>query len=761
MTCSCLQDFALIGVAAGCSGKMSFGDFTPVAIGYRALDVLAFLVARHGQLASKDAIIQAVWPDVVVEEKNLTVQISTLRRVLDDGRSEPSCIRTESGRGYRFVAEVRRLDEDPGVSIPPVPAAEVPVLGGTTDAEFIKSSMLPLTPAARDLPWALILISLATLLLAFGLGTAWWLRLDRPAHLHEAARDPAQYVSAPVGLSRAPRLSLVVLPFQNLSGDPSDNYLAEGITDDLTTDLSHISGAFVIARESAYTYKGKATDVRQIGHELGVRYVIEGSVRKIDSILRVNIQLISTETGAHLWSDRFDEEIRELAAGQEQVVTRMKDQLGISLVEIESARALRERPTSPDAFDLILQARALRQQPPSRLRDKETLALYERALVLDPSSVSSLIYVAYYLIDGRSWTGDWASYENMQRAEQLLAQARAIAPGSAEVLNTTVLWLRSVGRCPEVIAAAERAIRTDPNRMRMWTGVYNELAVCKTWTGHADEEIALQAEANRLNPRSPWMFNRYHRMGFAALMLGRDQDAVTFLQQSLAINPEGDLHWVHRMLTAAYARSGRMEEARRSLAEADRIFPYDTVRSHFPDNPSSTVYTEQVRGYQAGLRLAGERDHAEEDTDFGVPSDGALQSKVAGRTPTGAPGVRTIRTADLVPYLAEVRPIVIDTVSNSWGYSIPGAVGLKFVGLGGSVTDAGQDRLRSKMQQLTAGDLNRPIVAVGWNAERFDGRNLALRLAALGYANIYWYRGGREAWEVKGLPETELSLQDW
>jgi rhodanese-related sulfurtransferase len=170
---------------------------------------------------------------------------------------------------------------------------------------------------------------------------------------------------------------------------------------------------------------------------------------------------------------------------------------------------------------------------------------------------------------------------------------------------------------------------------------------------------------------------------------------------------------------------------------------------------------EQIKGYQAALRLAGERDHADEDADFGVPEDRALHSEVAGPTSTSAPGVKTIRTAELARFLAKAQPVVIDTVTCSWGRSIPGAAGLKFAGLGGTFTDAAQERLRGKMRELTGGDLNRPVVAVGWNSERFDGRNLALRLAALGYTQIYWYRGGREAWEVNGLPETDLRMQDW
>ena len=203
-----------------------------------------------------------------------------------------------------------------------------------------------------------------------------------------------------------------------------------------------------------------------------------------------------------------------------------------------------------------------------------------------------------------------------------------------------------------------------------------------------------------------------------------------------------------------------MYDARQYLFKAERLWPYDTVRSHYPVNPSSSVLAAQIRTYQDGLRLAGERDHADEDADFGIPMDGALHGEIAGFTPKDAPGVKTIRTRDLSRFLAEARPIVIDTLLYSWGRSIPGAVGLKFAGLGGSYTDATQDHLRSKMRDLTSGDLNSPIVAVGWNSERFDGRNLALRLAALGYTQVHWYRGGREAWEVNGLPETQHDVQE-
>jgi TolB-like protein/DNA-binding winged helix-turn-helix (wHTH) protein len=727
------ESFCLDRRSGGLFRLHSTGDATPVTIGSRALDVLDLLLSHPGELLSKQAIMQAVWPGMVVEEKNLTVQIATLRRVLDDGRPDRSCIQTEAGRGYRFVAPVTRKHRN---GLPPAnqPAPTSPDATRLQAEEAPPSGrrMPPRYPKTAALAAACILVVGAVMALAWSGG---WIG---------AGKEP-------------PRLSIAVLPFQDVDDDPTNDHLADAITDDLTTELSRIPGAWVVARESAYTYKGKATDVRQIGHDLGVRYVLEGSARQIGATLRVNVQLISAETGAHLWSDRFDEEITQLAAGQQQIVARMGDTAGISMVEIEAARSLRERPTNPDAFDLILRAGSLGHLPPNPQRNRERLALYERALLLDPLSAFAMAKIAYFLTDA-----EFSSPGGMQRAGQLLEQARALEPQSAEVLNSLVYWLRSTGRCAEAIEAAEHAIWIDPNRLRIYTGVYNELAVCKTRVGHAQEELALQAHVDQLNPRSPFKFTRYRHMGFAALMLGRDQDVIVFSRRSLALNPENSANrWTYRYLAAAFARTGQMDEAKRALSEGDRLWPYFTIRSVHPEELSSPVYMQQIRNYQAALRLAGARDHADEDADFGVSADGSLHSEIAGRTPTEAPGVRTIRTAELVALLANIRPLVIDTVSNSWGRSIPGAVGLKFSGLGGSVADEAQDRLRRKVGELTSGDLDRPVVAVGWNSERFDGRNLALRLAALGYTRLYWYRGGREAWEVAELPETELAPQEW
>jgi TolB-like protein len=200
----------------------------------------------------------------------------------------------------------------------------------------------------------------------------------------------------------APRLSIVVMPFENLSGDPADDCLAEVITDDLTTDLTFIPDVLVTVRESANAYRGQHWEVPAIGGDLRVRYILKGNMRRVGAKLHINVQLISTETSAVLWSDRFDEEIGAAAEKLDNIVSRVKDQLDVRLIDVESARSLRERPTNPDAFDLALHARRIIYQPPSLQRDAEVLSLLDRALALDPRSVYAMTYIAFHLISGTS-----------------------------------------------------------------------------------------------------------------------------------------------------------------------------------------------------------------------------------------------------------------------------------------------------------------------------------------------------------------------
>ena len=256
--------------------------------------------------------------------------------------------------------------------------------------------------------------------------------------------------------------------------------------------------------------------------------------------------------------------------------------------------------------------------------------------------------------------------------------------------------------------------------------------------------------------------DRYAYLARCAINIGRDKEGIAWAKLALV----GDLtRFEHKTLllwqAAAYARTGDQEVAKRALDAALRINPFDTVRARAPIVPDLPADRAVFRRIQDALRTAGLRDHAEPDADFGVASDNALHEPLEGQTPTTVPGATTVRTKELTGMLAEQKPLVIDTMWRSWHLSIPGAVGLEESDAGGDLADATQDRVRRKMNELTAGDQSKPILAMGFNSENFGGRNLALRLVALGYKNVFWYRGGREAWEVAGLPVEEMRPAAW
>ena len=648
------------------------GNWMPVPIGTRARNILTLLLQTPGALISKDTIMEAVWPGILVEANNLTVQIAALRRLLDQDAGKNSCIQTVTGQGYRFVRPVKKIDE---------------------------ARASTLTP-----------------------------------------------------------LSITVAPFDNLSGGYREKHLAKAVTEDLTTDLSRIPDFKVLANDIGLTYKRKGTYPKTIGEELGVRYLVEGNIRKVGDILRVNVRLIATETGEHLWADRFDQRPKDQADAQEAIVRRVSQTLIVALVDAESARSKRERPANPDAFDLIIRARSIGLHTMSPREHAQRTELFEEALRLDPCcSVPAMTELAVELI--RSTSIFNSGYE-MDRAAKVIEDAIAIDPNHLYSMNAAAYLLFHQDRYSEAIAAYRRCLDHHPS----WFTAYNQIGFCLVFMGRAQEAIPLIEIAIRCEPRSAFSWSRYENMGFALLMLGKNEESITWTRRALMANPDNAAPLraqFNLRLGAAYARLGRFDEARHMVGAANRIWPYDTVRGHWPRDPSSRVYAAQMECFQSALRLAGHRDHAEEDADFGVAPDAELHREFAGFTPMTAPGATTVRTDDLRQLLSERKPLVIDPLRYSWGRSIPGAIGLKFAGSGGSFADVAQEKLRIAMSRFTAGDINKPVVAIGWNSEHFDGRNLALRLVALGYTEVYWYRGGREAWELNELPEAELNLQEW
>ena len=662
----------------------------------KAFDVLRHLVENAGRVVSRGELLDAVWPGLHINDDGVTQCIREVRRAL--GGDGQQIVRTIAKRGYLLNAHV----------MPPDP-----------DGETAKASR----------------------------AASGGLEAVEPAPRPVVARSTLPDLS----IAHAPRLSLAVLPFSNLSSDPEQEHLADAVTDDLTTDLSRLDEAFVIGRGSAQTYRGRAADARRIGPELGVRYVVQGTVRRVDAaMVRINAELVSTETGAVLWTDRFDQDVQGLAEGQGDIVRRLGNALGIRLVDVEGERSLRERPDDPDAFDLLLRARSKRVFSLDQAREAE--ALLERALTLAPHSVAVMVNLAYCLMRQNDALGEWSA-ERTKRALTLLHTAEALRPDALEVIALRAAMLLWKNRYEEGSEVYQRVLALDPN----YTHAYHQIGAAKLWTGDPEGALPFYKEALRRDPLGPGVSYRYAVIGYALMLARRPEEALPWLQKALHENParrEFSTRHLHAYLASALELTGDHERAGREAAEVARLAPAWTARTWDLRQWNRSALGEQLRYVSDGLSRAGLRDYVDEDQDSGVPDPGGLQGARSGPTPMLVPGAVTVRTEDVRRLLAEERPLVLDI--NTLGWSLPGAVVLRFNPFGGTLDDAVQGRLSRKMDTLTGNDRTRLIVVLGWHAEGWASRNVVLRLVAMGYGRVHWYRGGKEVWSARGLPTEEV-----
>ena len=342
---------------------------------------------------------------------------------------------------------------------------------------------------------------------------------------------PAPTVQAALPISQpavAPRLSIVVLPFSNLSNDPEQEYFADGITEDLTTDLSRIMGSFVIARSTAFTYKGKQIDAKQVGRELGVRYLLEGSVRRSGQQVRVNVQLIDAETGAHLWADRLDRDTADLFTLQNEITGQIARALQFELAIADAGRVTEH----PDALDYILRGRAAWWKSAYRSVNAEALCLFERAVALDPGAVEAQIWLALMVINRvHSFVSDAPDLDTF-RADELIARALVVSPNHAWAHYVKGQVLRAQSRLEDAAIEYETAIALDRNL----ANAYAWLGSCKLYSGLVDEVIPPVEYAIRLSPRDRnladfcWLIGAVH-------LLNRDRSAHCALDP-----PSGGFH---------------------------------------------------------------------------------------------------------------------------------------------------------------------------------------------------------------------------
>lgn len=525
----------------------------------KSFDVLRHLVEHAGRLVTKDELIKAVWPNVTVTDESLSQCISEVRRILGD--KDQRIIKTVPRRGYLINVPVLIGDG-------PVAPESVPTGNGST-LEF----QPPTGSVARKLPNA---------------------GLAQPGGISNSSTDEARR-------DFRPRLSIVVLPFTNLSGKAEEDYFVDGVTESLTTDLSRISGSFVIGRHTAFTYKGKVVDLKQIGRELNVCYLLEGSVQRSGNRLRLNVQLIDTETATHLWADRFDKAVADLFDMQDEIVSRLAHTLGAQLVVAEARRA--ERSLHPDATDLVFQGRASLYKGWTPEYLAEARGFFERALSLDPQNIEAMVGIARVdlLVGAALYSDDRVT--RLAAAEVASVKALSLAPNHARAHLILGAVLNSTNRAAQGIAECERALALDRNLAR----AHYEIGRAKLFMGLGEETEAHINEALRLSPRDIFAFGWLSMMGGAKLHISADAEAVDWFRRSIEANRNYPV--AHFMLAAALALRGSLDQARVAAKAGLALDPSFTIR-RFRDGVQSdnpTFLAKRERLYE-GMRRAGVQD---------------------------------------------------------------------------------------------------------------------------------------------------------
>jgi TolB-like protein/class 3 adenylate cyclase/Flp pilus assembly protein TadD len=433
----------------------------------------------------------------------------------------------------------------------------------------------PVGPAAAKATKPLLRALVGAALVALvGIGAGAWYFLG--------ANRSAPSISNAVAPAEPAHLSIVVLPFTNLSGDPNQDYFADGVTENLTTDLSRIPKSFVIARNTAFTFKGKNVDAKEIGKELGVRYVLEGSVQRDQNRVRVNAQLIDAESGAHLWADRFEEDVADLFKLQDQIVARLTNTLGIELVKAEAQRGARA--SNPDAVDLTMRGWGLvRDGALTKDKLEGARALFEQALKLDPNNANALAGDAYTYVDEYvvGWTSPAIDYD-----VKILGQADraiALAPETLWAYYVKCVYLYYSQRADAAVSAADAGLAINPNSGSLLAVRGN----AELFSGRYQQAKSDILQAMRLSPREPLKAIGHKYLGDSELGLGQFDAAIDEYHKSIDLGFR--TAWPYASLTAAYALPGKMEEARSALAEARRLEPKLSIKwlvaNHAPNLP--------------------------------------------------------------------------------------------------------------------------------------------------------------------------------
>lgn len=636
----------------------------------QVFDLLVHLVRNRDRIVGKDELIDVIWHGRAVSEATLSSRISAARRAVGDSGYDQSLIRTLHKRGFRFVGDVddgsgpiatameREPPKDDVAELvstsepPPLPdqssiaAASLQHTGRDPDQECLADGLAGAAAApaaagerasaaadglavvrhdreadpapaqdetgptgrrgsARNLLSAAAVIGVASSLVV----AAWWLHPSRFPWVSPNDRMVLASVDSSADRLKSPVPSIAVLPFTNLSGDATQDYVADGITDSVTSDLARaLPGISVVSRDTALAYKGWGTDARQVGRELDVRYLLEGSVVVEGNRIRVNVQLVETKDGSHLWAERLDTERTSLLYVQDEIAGRVLRAIGLQVVDLEARRSWRERPDKAEPADLIMRGKAVLNRPSSPATMVDARDLFEQALKLQPSSADALAGVAttlvFEFVNGYYKTGN---DKRLYRAGLLLDRALTIEPRHLIALKAKAALRRAQGKFDDAIAAAEAVIMDNPGEP--WA--YKEIGLSTLYLGKPEQALDWFAKAERIGPRDPGRWTWLDGRGHALILLGRDEEAVRALIYSLDANPRNA--FPHAFLAAAYAHLGRSDEARSALAAYEQMRPGTTVSTFRSLAPvplalTSRQYQQQRQRLNEGLRRAGMPD---------------------------------------------------------------------------------------------------------------------------------------------------------
>jgi adenylate cyclase len=451
------------------------------------------------------------------------------------------------------------------------------------------------TPQKRRFGLALLTAALAALLILIAGGAWWFLNANRPASV--ATKPPAE----------AAHLSIVVLPFANLSGDPAQDYLADALTDELITGVTRIQDSFVIARNTAFTYKGKPVDAKAIGKDLGVRYVLEGSVQPTGDRMRVNAQLIDAESGAHLWADQFDTPRADLLQMQDEIVTRLANAMRLQLPEAEAARLKRTPAANPNAEDLALQCEGVLLKGGVFLGREADVAyhLCEQALAVDPNNDRALGFLStkYWLPVGMGVSADPKA--DLERADELASRAIALNPNADSHHNAKAMILLNQARYDESIAESERALALNPSNVFAYMG----LGWACSYSGQFEKSLEYFDKAIRLSPHDPSMGTWLDSKSAAHFALKQYDQAIEWARRAVVIDPSFGAD-----LVAPLALSGRETEARKALQrylalpssdQPKTIAAWKAYNDHFVNANADPRLLEAFDRFYEAVRKAG------------------------------------------------------------------------------------------------------------------------------------------------------------